>query len=108
MVAQILRGLKYLHEQNIVHRDLKCANILMMEDGTLKISDFGTAKAIRISTNEDIARLCNSLKGTPYYMAPEVLKRTGHNISADIWSLGCLVIEMVSGKAPWTALTQNF
>lgn len=64
----------------------------MMEDGTLKISDFGTAKAIRISTNEDIARLCNSLKGTPYYMAPEVLKRTGHNISADIWSLGCLVI----------------
>lgn len=108
MTEQILRGLKYLHDQNIVHRDLKCANILMMEDGTLKISDFGTAKSIKISSNEDIAKLCSSLKGTPYYMAPEVLRRTGHGISADIWSLGCLVIEMMSGKAPWTALTVNF
>jgi mitogen-activated protein kinase kinase kinase 1 len=51
MTAQILKGLKHLHEQNIVHRDLKCANILIMEDGTLKISDFGTAKTIQISSN---------------------------------------------------------
>jgi mitogen-activated protein kinase kinase kinase len=63
-----------------------------MGDGTLKISDFGTAKQIKITSNEDIARFCSSLKGTPYYMAPEVLKRSGHNSSADIWSLGCAVI----------------
>jgi mitogen-activated protein kinase kinase kinase 1 len=70
MTLQILKGLKHLHDQNIVHRDLKCANILIMEDLTLKISDFGTAKSIKISSNEDIAKVCSSLKGTPYYMAP--------------------------------------
>jgi len=91
-----------------VHRDLKCANILIMGDGTLKITDFGTAKHIKIESHEQIAQLCASLKGTPYYMAPEILRRTGHTISADVWSLGCLVIEMLTGKAPWTSLTNNF
>jgi serine/threonine protein kinase len=79
-----------------------------MKDDSLKISDFGTAKSIKISSTEDIAKLCQSLKGTPYYMAPEILRRSGHTISADIWSLGCLVIEMITGKAPWTSLTNNF
>ena len=71
MTAQILEGLSYLHSKNIVHRDLKCANILVMEDGTLKITDFGTAKHIKNSyLEEDIAKENASLKGTPYYMAP--------------------------------------
>ena len=69
MVSQILEGLSYLHSQNIVHRDLKCANILIMSDGTLKITDFGTAKHIKSTDPEDIAQNA-SLKGTPYYMAP--------------------------------------
>jgi serine/threonine protein kinase len=81
-----------LHDQPIVHRDLKCANILIAEDQTLKITDFGTAKYIHIKSNEDIAKLCASLKGTPYFMAPEILKRTGHNSCADIWSFGCTLI----------------
>jgi len=70
MMAQVLEGLRYLHRQNIVHRDLKCANILIMEDGTLKITDFGTAKRIEGHSLQDIAKKCASLKGTPYYMAP--------------------------------------
>jgi mitogen-activated protein kinase kinase kinase ANP1 len=107
-MAEILEGLSYLHAQSIVHRDLKCANILVMEDGTLKISDFGTAKHVKTNCHQDIANKCASLKGTPYYMAPEILRRTGHNTSADIWSLGCLLIEMLTGKAPWTALTTDF
>lgn len=57
---------------------------------------------------QDIAKECASLKGTPYYMAPEILRRTGHSISADVWSLGCLVIEMLTGRAPYTVLTQDF
>ena len=97
-----------MHSKNIAHRDLKCANILVMADDTLKITDFGTAKQLNINSSEDIAKASASLKGTPYYMAPEVLKRTGHTVSADIWSLGCLVIEMLTGKAPWTSLTTDF
>ena len=53
-----------------MHRDLKCANILLTKEGVVKITDFGTAKEIKVKTNEDIAKLCASLKGTPYYMAP--------------------------------------
>ena len=79
-----------------------------MGDGSLKITDFGTAKRISSSCQEDIGRECSSLKGTPYFMAPEILRRTGHNTSADVWSLGCLVIEMLTGKAPWTTLTTDF
>lgn len=81
-----------MHEQSIIHRDLKCANILLTEDLIPKISDFGTAKMIYKKDTDDIAKMSASLKGTPYYMAPEVIKRTGHNQSADIWSFGCLMI----------------
>ena len=90
-----------------MHRDLKCANILMMGDGTLKIADFGTAKHLKDRHHEDISQNA-SLKGTPYYMAPEILRRKGHGIPVDIWSLGCVVIEMLTGRAPWTALTTDF
>jgi serine/threonine protein kinase len=90
--AKILKALVYLHEQSIIHRDLKCANILITDDLQPKISDFGTAKIIYQKDTDDIAKMSASLKGTPYYMAPEVIKRTGHNQSADIWSFGCMMI----------------
>lgn len=90
--AKILTALVYLHSQNIIHRDLKCANVLLTDDLTPKLTDFGTAKIIPNTDIDDIAKISASLKGTPYYMAPEVLKRTGHNHSADIWSFGCMVI----------------
>ena len=69
MTKQILEGMAYLHRHQIVHRDLKCANILIMGDGTLKITDFGTAKHLKGKDKEDVSQNA-SLKGTPYYMAP--------------------------------------
>ena len=70
IAAKILQALIYLHHQSIIHRDLKCANILITEDLIPKISDFGTAKIIYRSDNDDIAKMSAALKGTPYYMAP--------------------------------------
>lgn len=66
----ILEALDYLHEQSIIHRDLKCANILITEDLIPKITDFGTAKIVVSDAKDDIAKISASLKGTPYYMAP--------------------------------------
>jgi len=95
---QILSGLAYLHSMNTVHRDIKGGNILVDTYGRVKLADFGMAKHI----NGPATPL--SLKGSPYWMAPEVLmqKNTGHDLAVDIWSLGCTVIEMATGKPPWS------
>ncbi|KAL6752624.1 kinase-like domain-containing protein [Haematococcus lacustris] len=97
---QILRGLEYLHQKKIMHRDIKGANILVDGQGTVKLADFGASKKI-----EDLATVgsgSKSIRGTPYWMAPEVIKQTGHGRPADIWSLGCVVIEMATGRPPWS------
>ncbi|KAI5056387.1 hypothetical protein GOP47_0028205 [Adiantum capillus-veneris] len=95
---QILQGLYFLHSKHTVHRDIKGANILVDQDGTVKLADFGMAKHIK----EQGVPL--SFKGSPYWMAPEVImqKNTGYEFAVDIWSLGCTVIEMVTGKPPWS------
>ena len=96
---QILTGLEYLHANRIIHRDIKGANILVDSDGVVKLADFGASKQLQnvMSATGDL----HSLKGTPYWMAPEVIKQTGHGRQADIWSVGCTVIEMLTGKPPW-------
>lgn len=95
---QLLLGLHYLHENKVVHRDLKSANILVTSDGVLKLSDFGSSRKF-----EDLSVvLSKSLRGSPYWMAPEVVLRKGHSFPADIWSFGCVLIEMVTGKPPWS------
>ncbi|KAL1290564.1 hypothetical protein HN51_059056 [Arachis hypogaea] len=96
---QILHGLKYLHDRNVIHRDIKCANILVDANGSVKLADFGLAKATKLN---DV----KSMKGTAFWMAPEVVKgkARGYGLPADIWSLGCTVLEMLTGKIPYSHL----
>ncbi|MQL93001.1 hypothetical protein Taro_025639 [Colocasia esculenta] len=95
--AQILSGLAYLHGRNTVHRDIKGANILVDPNGEVKLADFGMAKHISSCTS------IQSFKGSPYWMAPEVIMSTGgYSLSVDIWSFGCTIIEMATSKPPWS------
>ncbi|GAA5868144.1 hypothetical protein JCM3774_001036 [Rhodotorula dairenensis] len=105
-VRQILTGLEYLHEREIIHRDIKGANILVDNKGNIKISDFGISKKVEdnLLTGAKVHR--PSLQGSVYWMAPEVVKQTAYTSKADIWSLGCLVVEMLTGAHPWANLTQ--
>jgi serine/threonine protein kinase len=105
---QLLLGLEYLHNNGIAHRDIKGANVLVSTDGTIKVADFGGAK--RITQRSSVALNVSEsnfggVKGTPLWMAPEVIKEqqaaTGWK-KADIWSVGCTVIEMATGKPPWS------
>ncbi|KAK3037730.1 hypothetical protein RJ639_031101 [Escallonia herrerae] len=95
---EILHGLKYLHKNGIVHSDLKCKNVLLGLSGNIKLADFGCAKRLK---NSSSTQSCNSAGGTPLWMAPEVLRNEGLDFAADIWSLGCTIIEMATGNSPW-------
>ncbi|KAL5727112.1 mitogen-activated protein kinase kinase kinase [Ranunculus cassubicifolius] len=96
---QILHGVMYLHDRNVVHRDIKCANILVDANGSVKLADFGLAKATKLN---DV----KSCKGTAFWMAPEVVNRkgSGYGLAADIWSLGCTVLEMLTRQMPYSHL----
>jgi len=93
---QILQGLKYLHGFNVIHRDLKCANILVTEFGNIKLADFGLSKCM-----EDGQSLKPGSRSS-LWMAPEVAnpKSGRYDFRADTWSLGCVVVEMSTRKSP--------
>lgn len=100
----MLEGLKYLHDKNIIHRDLKCANVLVDNTGLIKLSDFGASKKILQTFNDQgqgVDDMSRSVIGSPYWMAPEVILKTGHGKPADVWGIGCCVVEMLTSKPPW-------
>ncbi|KAK8463746.1 hypothetical protein PHAVU_011G030800 [Phaseolus vulgaris] len=95
-IAQVLEGLVYLHEQGVIHRDIKGANILTTKEGLVKLADFGVATKL---TEADVNT--HSVVGTPYWMAPEVIEMAGVCAASDIWSVGCTVIELLTCVPPY-------
>lgn len=92
----LVSALQYLHKQNVMHRDLKPKNILVSDDDKLKIADFGFAK--HLSTD-----LSQTICGSPLYMAPEILNSSPYASNSDLWSVGIVLYEMISGKTPYFA-----
>ncbi|KAG5975868.1 hypothetical protein E4U55_007544 [Claviceps digitariae] len=96
-MTQVLRGLQYLHDQGVIHRDIKGANILTTKDGTVKLADFGVSTSTLAAGQDKEAQVV----GTPYWMAPEIIQLSGASSASDIWSVGCTVIELLQGKPPY-------
>jgi serine/threonine protein kinase len=113
-IKQTLQGLSYLHSKGVAHCDIKCANILTTKKGELKLTDFGVSKTL---SKAESGSLTEDAVGTPYWygycpsdiiyicrMAPEVIELKGITPAADIWSLGCTIIELVTGSPPYADL----
>ena len=101
-VVKILEGLHYLHTSDVVHCDLKAANILTTKNGNVKLSDFGVSLNLRAMERE-----IKDVAGTPNWMAPEVIELKGASTKADIWSLGCTVIELLTGRPPYAEISNT-
>ena len=97
---QVVKGLQVLHEHNILHRDLKSANIFLMKDGRAKLGDLNVSKIAKKG-------LLYTQTGTPYYASPEVWRDLPYDAKSDMWSLGCILYEGVTLKPPFRAQSMD-
>jgi len=97
-LSQTLAGLAYLHENDIIHRDVKGSNILVNDEGIVKLADFGASK--KLGNLQANLMMTMTVRGTPYFMAPEVFEEK-YSAKADIWGIGCVVYQMITGSSPW-------
>lgn len=101
ILKQLVLGFRELVNQGIIHRDLKPANILVNSKGEFKLADFGFAKFV----DHYDSKLLYSIVGTPLYMSPQILNKSQYTTKSDIWSLGFIFYEMLTGTYPWMGVS---
>lgn len=100
MVAQICLALKFLHERNILHRDLKLENIFLTKEGVVKLGDFGASKQLTSQSDKASTQI-----GTPFYLSPELIADQPYSFSTDVWAVGILIYELCTRRPPFTGRT---
>lgn len=100
IMIQVCKGLNQLHSMDIMHRDLKSANVFMYNNGTVKLGDLNVSKVMKNS-------LEYTQTGTPYYASPEVWKEEPYDTKSDIWSLGCVIYEIAALNLPFQATNMD-
>jgi NIMA (never in mitosis gene a)-related kinase len=100
--VQLCFAVKYIHEKNILHRDLKLSNIFLSSTGDIKLGDFGIAKVLSETG------FAETMVGTPYYLSPEICQKKLYRQSSDIWSMGCILFEMMNLKHAFEANSMSY
>lgn len=98
LFVQLLMGVRYIHRQRILHRDLKTSNIFLCEGNVVKLGDFGIARVL-----DNTLEQAKTVVGTPYYMSPEVCENKAYNFKSDLWAVGCILYEMCTLKHAFDA-----